>query len=130
MFEPTGTSAHIDTFARENLPPRELWPVMDYSVLPELRYASQLSVATALLDDMVARGHADRPAICFPGGRWTYAELLEQANRVARTLVEDWGLVPGNRVLLRGPNNAMLAACWFGVLKAGGICVATMPLLR
>jgi 2-aminobenzoate-CoA ligase len=130
MLEPKGTSAHVDTFARDNLPPRELWPVMDFAVLPELRYAPQLSAATALLDDMVARGHADRPAIRFPGGGWTYAELLEQANRVARTLVDDCGLVPGNRVLLRGPNNAMLAACWFGVLKAGGICVATMPLLR
>jgi 2-aminobenzoate-CoA ligase len=62
--------------------------------------------------------------------RWTYADLQAQANRIARVLVEDLGLVPGNRVLLRGANSPMLAACWFGVIKAGGIAVGTMPLLR
>src|SRR5204862_5677326 len=64
------------------------------------------------------------------GARWSYHELRNNANRIARVLVEDLGLVPGNRVLLRGPNNPMLAACWFAVMKAGGVAVATMPLLR
>ncbi len=79
----------------------------------------------------VERGWGERAAILAPGGlRWTYRDLLAQSNRVARVLTEDMGLVPGNRVLLRAPNNPMIAACWFGVLKAGGIAVGTMPLLR
>ncbi|HSG40210.1 MAG TPA: AMP-binding protein, partial [Thermoanaerobaculia bacterium] len=57
-------------------------------------------------------------------------QLLETANRIAHVLVDDLGVVPGERVLLRGPNNPMMAACWFAVLKAGGVVVCTMPLLR
>ncbi len=131
MFQPTGTSAHQDTFARDNLPPADLWPVMDYGVLPELAaYAAQINVAYDLLDSHVAGGHGDRPALHFGDTTWSYADLQARANRIARVLVEDMELVPGNRVLLRAPNNPMLVAAWFGVLKAGGICVTTMPMLR
>jgi len=123
-------SAHLDTFARDHLPPRGEWPDLVFT-LPELQYPDALNCATELLDGALARGWGERTAILAPGGRrWTYAELLAQANRIARVLVEDLALVPGNRVLLRGPNSPMMAACWFGVLKAGGIAVATMPLLR
>ncbi len=122
-------SAHRDTFARDNLPPRELWPELTARV-PEAQYPAQLNCAEALLDGAIAQGWGARTAIVFPGGSWTYAELLERADRIANALTNDFGLVPGNRVLLRGPNNPMMAACWFGVLKAGGICVTTMPLLR
>jgi 2-aminobenzoate-CoA ligase len=122
-------SAHLDTFARDNLPPRAQWPEFRFD-LPELHYPPQLNCATALLDDALARGSGDRVAILGPGLRWTYAELNAIANRYARVLVEETGLVPGNRVLLRGPNNPAMAACWFAVIKAGGIAVGTMPLLR
>ncbi|WP_349264145.1 AMP-binding protein [Longimicrobium sp.] len=127
---PAEPSAHLDTFARDHLPPRELWPVLDLSGLPELAYPPRLNCAVELLDRTSAAGHADRPAILWDGGRWTYRELVERSNRIAAVLRDDLGLVPGNRVLLRGPNSPMMAACWFGVLKAGGIVVATMPLLR
>lgn len=124
-------SAHLDTFARDHLPPRELWPEMDYGALPELAaYPPRMNCAAELLDRRVEAGHGERTAILAPGVRWSYRELLERANRIAHVLRDDLGLVPGNRVLLRGPNNPMMAACWFGVLKAGGIVVATMPLLR
>ncbi len=123
-------TAHADTFARDHLPPRELWPEIDLSGVPELAARPRINAAAELLDARVAAGDGDRPAIVFPGGRWTYAELLEKANRVAGVLRDDLGLVPGNRVLLRGYNSPMMAAAWFGVLKAGGIVVATMPLLR
>jgi 2-aminobenzoate-CoA ligase len=123
-------SAHVDTFARDHLPPRELWPVMNYDALPDLRYPARFNCAVELLDRIVERGDGDRTAFIFPGGRWTYEHLLETTNRIARVLVEDLGLVPGNRVLLRGANNTMMVACWFAVLKAGGIVVCTMPLLR
>ncbi len=123
-------TSHVDTFARDNLPPRELWPDFVFD-LPELVYPERLNCASELLDRAVERGWAARTAIVSAdGGRWTYAELLARANRIARVLVEDLGLVPGNRVLLRAPNTSMLAACWFAVIKAGGIAVATMPLLR
>jgi 2-aminobenzoate-CoA ligase len=125
--EPTG---HVDTFCREQLPPRELWPVMRHDALPELDYPARLNCAAELLDRAVERGDGDRTALLFPGGRWSYRELLERSNRIAHVLVEELGLVPGNRVLLRGPNNAMMVACWFAVLKAGGVVVCTMPLLR
>jgi 2-aminobenzoate-CoA ligase len=123
------TTAHADTFARDNLPPRHLWPDLIVT-RPEFAYPAQLNCATELLDGALARGWGTREAIRFPGGSWSYAQLAEQANRIAHALTRDLGLVPGNRVLLRGPNNPMMAACWFGVLKAGGICVTTMPLLR
>ncbi|HJR66236.1 MAG TPA: AMP-binding protein, partial [Gemmatimonadaceae bacterium] len=96
----------------------------------ELRYPDVMNCAAELLDTMVGQGNGDRIALRFPGGTWTYRELLEHSNRIAHVLTRDLGLVPGNRVLLRGPNNPMMAACWFAVLKAGGIVVATMPLLR
>ena len=127
---PAEPTAHADTFARDHLPPRELWPAMDYGGVPELAYPARLNCAVELLDRMADAGHADRPAILWDGGRWTYRELAERSNRIAAVLRDELGIVPGNRVLLRGPNSPMMAACWFGVLRAGGIVVATMPLLR
>ena len=122
-------TAHLDTFARDNLPPRELWPEFSFD-LPELQYPERLNCATELLDRAVERGLGDKPVFYTPNERWTYGQLLERANRIARVLRDDFGLVPGNRVLLRAANNPMLVACWFAVLKAGGIAVTTMPLLR
>jgi len=122
-------SAHVDTFARDNLPPPDQWPELRFD-LPQYRYPDRFNCAGALLDDMVGRGFGDRPAIVTPQRRLTYAQLLAEANRIARVLRDDLGLVPGNRVLLRGYNNATTAACWFGILKAGCIVVLTMPLLR
>lgn len=122
-------SAHVDTFCRDNLPPPGAWPelVLD---LPELRYPERLNCAAALLDDVVREHGPDRPCLRTDAGTWTYGELLARANQVAHVLVEDLGLVPGGRVLLRAPNNPELVACWFGVLKAGGVAVTTVPLLR
>jgi 2-aminobenzoate-CoA ligase len=122
-------SAHLDTFARDNLPPRELWPSFSFD-RPELQYPDRLNSAALLLDGMVERGLGDRPVLITANQRWTYRELLERANRIARVLSEDFGLVPGNRVLLRAANNPLLVASWFAVIKAGGIAVTTMPLLR
>lgn len=123
-------TAHADTFARDALPPAELWPVMDYGGVPELAYPDRINCAAELLDGAVSRGWGDRVVFRAPGVTWTYAELLARANQVARVLVEDLGLVPGGRVLLRGPNSPMLAAIWFGVLKAGGVVVCTIPVSR
>ncbi len=122
-------SAYVDTFARDNLPPFDQWPELRFD-LPELHYPDRLNCATALLDDVIARHGADRPCVLSPTETWTYGELLRRANQIARVLVEDLGLVTGDRVLLRGPNNPWLVACWFAVLKAGGVVVPTMPLLR
>ncbi len=125
----TGT-AHVDTFARDHLPPREAWPELIFE-LPELRFPERLNCATELLDKAVGeRAWGERPALLGAGGDFSYRQLLELANRIARVLVEDLGVVPGNRVLLRGGNSPMLAACWFAVQKAGAIAVTTMPLLR
>ncbi len=122
-------SAHVDTFARDHLPPPDQWPTLRFE-LPALNFPPQLNCAWELLDRQVEQGRGDRPCILAPGLRWTYRELQDRADRIAYVLVHDMGLVPGNRVLLRAPNNPMLAACWFAVMKAGGIAVATMPLLR
>jgi 2-aminobenzoate-CoA ligase len=123
-------SGHVDTFARNALPPRELWPEMRYDRIPELAYPSRLNCAAELLDRKVEQGHGDRTVFHFPDGRWTYGQLLAFANQAAHVLVEDLGLVPGNRVLLRGFNGPRMAALWFAILKAGGVVVCTMPLLR
>ena len=122
-------SGYVDTFANDNLPPREEWPDLVFD-LPELRYPERLNAAKALLDDMTKGESANSPCVHGEHVVWSYQDLLEKANRIARVLTEDMGLVSGNRVLLRAPNTPMLIASWFGVLKAGGIVVATMPLLR
>ena len=122
-------SAYVDTFASDNLPPREAWPELVFD-LPELQYPERLNAAKALLDDMVEGEAGDRPCIRTDDGAWSYRDLLEKASRIAGVLTEDMGLVPGNRVLLRAANTPMLIATWFGVLKAGGVVVTTMPLLR
>src|SRR5579883_3506593 len=127
---PLDPSGHVDTFARDHLPPRELWPVMDYGGIPRLDYPKRLNAAVELLDRMVDQGHRGRPCLRTDAEIWTYGDLLERANRIVNVLVRDNGLKPGNRVLLRAANTPMLVACWFAVLKAGGIAVATMPLLR
>ena len=127
MFEP---SAHVDSFARDHLPPRDQWPAMDFASLPELRaYPKRMNCATELLDKQAAR-FGDRPVLHYNDTTWTYRQLLEASNRIARVLVEDLGVKPGHRVLLRAPNNPMYVACWFAVMKAGAVAVATMPLLR
>jgi 2-aminobenzoate-CoA ligase len=126
----TTRSAHVDSFARDRLPPPELLPEFLFE-RPELQFPDRLNCASELLDRWVTQGQGGRLCLQAPGGlRWTYAELQDKANRIAHVLVKDMGLVPGNRVLLRAPNNPMMAACWFAVMKAGGIAVATMPLLR
>jgi len=111
----------MDTFALDNLPPREQWPV-----LLEMDYPAQLNAAVELLDGP----WADRPCVLGDEETWTYAELRARAEGIARVLVEEQGLEPGNRVLLHGFNDPQLIASWFGVLLAGGIAVATMPMLR
>jgi 2-aminobenzoate-CoA ligase len=126
----SASSAHVDLFARDSLPPRDLWPEMRYDRIPELAYPQRLNCAVELLDRTVESGHGNRTVFQFPEGRWTYAQLLEFSNRLAHVLVDDLGVVPGNRVLLRGFNGPRMAALWFAILKAGGIVVCTMPLLR
>ena len=122
-------SAHVDTFAHDNLPPRDQWPDLIFT-LPELQYPERMNCIVELLEKNIEQGYGDRPAILGPDGVLTYSQLLAQVDKVAHVLMHDMGLVPGNRVLLRSANNAMLAICWCAVAKAGLIVVATMPLLR
>ena len=128
---PGGSTAHIDTFAADNLPPHDEWPEFDFDSLSVLSaYPNRINAGVELLDRMCTTGHANSPVLHYENVTWTYAELLDISNRIACVLVEEYGLLPGNRVLLRSSNNPMLVACWFAVLKAGGICVTTMQLLR
>jgi 2-aminobenzoate-CoA ligase len=122
-------SAHVDTFVRDHLPPREQWPDLRFD-LPELQYPERLNCAVELLDKHVRDGFGDRRAIVTAERSLTYAELLAEANRFAHVLRDDLGLVPGNRVLVRGYNNATTAALWLAIMKAGCVAVLTMPLLR
>jgi 2-aminobenzoate-CoA ligase len=127
---PLTPSAHLDTFCRDNLPPESEWPEFLFD-LPELRYPDRLNCAVELLDAVAERLGPDRPCLLAPDAEpWTYGDLRRVSNQIAAVLAEDQGILPGNRVLLRGPNNPWLVACWFGVLKAGAVAVTTMPLLR
>lgn len=126
MLDP---SAYADSFARDHLPPAALWPSLRNFDPAAAPYPKRFNAAAELLDTAVARGWGERAAIRTSNRIVTYARLLDQANRIAAALKEA-GLVTGNRVLLRSANNPMLSAAWLGVLKAGGIVVATMPLLR
>lgn len=126
---PLSPSAHVDTFTRDNLPPADQWPELRFH-LPELQYPDRLNCAVRLLDETAARHGGDRRCLVTENDQWTYAELRDRTDRVAAVLTSQLGLVPGNRVLIRGPNNPWLVAAWLGVLKAGGVVVLTMPLLR
>jgi 2-aminobenzoate-CoA ligase len=126
---PLSDSTHVDTFTRDRLPPREQWPEFSFD-LPELQYPDRLNCAQRLLDGTIDRFGPDRRCLVTASGEWSYGELLDNANRVAALLAGPLGLQPGNRVLLRAPNNPWLVAIWLGVLKAGGVVVLTMPLLR
>ena len=121
-------SAHLDTFARDHLPPRAQWP--EFLASPDTRYPPRMNAAVELLDAMIARGHGDSIALINDDGRCTWRELAAQVDRIAHVLTGPMRLVPGNRVLLRGGNHPMMAACWLATVKAGLVAVATMPLLR
>ena len=121
-------SGHVDTFTRDNLPPRDQWPEFKFD-LPELQYPERLNCVTEFVDRWVPT-EGGRIAIISPAETLTYAQLAERINRIANVLTRDLGLVPGNRVLLRAPNNPMAIAVYLAVIKAGGVVVATMPLLR
>ena len=124
-----GPSAHVDTFTRNNLPPFEQWPnlLLDR---PEFHYPERLNVAVELTDRMVEKGYGDRVALIGNGRRRTYKELADWSNRLAHALVENYGVKPGNRVLIRSGNNPALVAAWLAATKAGAVVVNTMPLLR
>ena len=130
-------SSHTDTFTRDRLPPKDQWPVF-LADLPELNYPETLNAATELVDRHVQNGKGQRTArhgvtnLDQHSGAfsWTYAELQDQVNRIAQVLTQDMGLVPGNRILLRGGNSPMMAACLLASMKAGLVAVPTMPLLR
>jgi 2-aminobenzoate-CoA ligase len=122
-------TAHLDTFARDNLPPRAQWPDFLFELL-ELKYPDRMNCVAELLDRWIAAGWGDRPCLISPAETLTYAQLGERVNRIANVLTRSLGLMPGHRVLLRGPNNLMMVAAHLAVVKAGGIVVATMPLLR
>ncbi|MBU8537697.1 AMP-binding protein [Roseomonas tokyonensis] len=118
-----------DTFCQDRLPPRDQWP--DFLLdRPEFQYPPRLNCAVELLDRNIERGRGDHPALITPAETLTYTQLADRVDRIARVLVERLGLMPGNRVLLRSANNAWMVAAYFAVLKAGGVVVASMPLLR
>lgn len=124
------TSAHTDTFARDGLPPPEQWPEITAD-LPELRYPDRLNCGTELLDRTIALHGADRPAFHAQDGTvWSYGALQDRVDRIARVLTEELGVVPGNRVMLRGPTTAWLAACWLAVMKAGAVAVTVLAQQR
>src|SRR5919204_990890 len=123
------TSGRIDTFVRDNLPPRNAWPNFLFK-LPELNYPERLNCVEELLDRWIAAGQGERTCLISPTETLTYAAVAERVNRIANVLTRDLGLVSGNRVLLRGPNNPMMVAAYLAIIKAGGVVVATMPLLR
>src|SRR4029450_3412069 len=122
-----GPTAHVDTFARDNLPPESQQPTY---LLDRFQYPERLNAAVELTDRMVERGFGDHTALIGNGRRRTYKELGDWSTRVAHALVEYYGVKPGNRVLIRSANNPAMVACWLAATKAGAVVVNTMPMLR
>ncbi len=122
-----GPTAHTDTFTRDNLPPESEWPVID---LTGFDYPERLNAAVELTDRMVERGFGDNVALIGNGRQRTYKELADWTSRIAHALAEDYGVRPGNRVLIRSANNPAMVAAWLGATKAGAVVVNTMPMLR
>jgi 2-aminobenzoate-CoA ligase len=124
---PLGPTGHTDSFTRDRLPPAEDWPDLLTAPFP---YPDWLNAAVELTDRMVERGFGDHTALIGNGRSRTYKELTDWTNRIARALVEDYGVKPGNRVLIRSANNPAMVACWLAATKAGAVVVNTMPMLR
>lgn len=122
-----GPSGHVDTFTRDRLPPHEQWPEI---ALGGFQYPEWLNAAVELTDRMVEKGFGDNVALIGNGRQRTYKELTDWTNRIAHALVENYGLQPGNRVLIRSANNPAMVACWLAATKAGAVVVNTMPMLR
>ena len=122
-------SFHRDGFARENLPPEQEWPVFDFS-LPHLRISDPFNCGDWLLDQALSEVAPQKPAIFQGDASWSYAELAAETNRLCHVLTEDLGVVPGNRILLRGGNSRLMFAAWLATMKVGAIAVSTMPMLR
>ncbi|MFC3723672.1 AMP-binding protein [Neoaquamicrobium sediminum] len=122
-----GPSGHVDTFSRDNLPSLDQWPDLPQQGLD---YPDYLNCAVELTDRLVEKGYGDRTALIGNGRRRTYKELSDWTNRLARALVENYGVKPGNRILIRSPNNPAMVACWLAATKAGAVVVNTMPMLR
>lgn len=120
-------SGHVDTFCRDNLPPKHQWPELNAS---QYAYPQQLNVAVELTDNMVERGFGDHIALIGNGRMRTYKELSDWTNRLAHALVDDYGIQAGNRILIRAANNPALVACWLAATKVGAVVVNTMPMLR
>jgi 2-aminobenzoate-CoA ligase len=128
-FPDLGPSGHVDDFARRNLPPSGQWPELLLD-RPEFQYPDYLNAAVELTDRIVEKGFGDNIALIGNGRQRTYKELADWSNRLAHALVENYGVKPGNRVLIRSGNNPALVACWLGATKAGAVVVNTMPMLR
>ena len=122
-------SAHVDSFARDRLPAADRWPELRFE-LDSLHYPDRLNCASHLLDTALARVGADRRCLISGAETWSYGDLDRRSDQIAQVLTADLGVVPGNRVLICGPNSAWTVACWFGVLKAGAVVVTVVPLLR
>jgi len=122
-----GPSAHTDTFTRDNLPPEDQWPTF---LTENFNYPERINVGRILTDGMVEKGFGDNVALIGNGRQRTYKELADWTNRLAHTLVEDYGVKPGNRILIRSANNPAMVACWLAATKAGAVVVNTMPMLR
>ena len=122
-----GPSAHVDTFARDRLPPPDEWPDL---LLDSFDYPEHLNAGVELSDAMVRKGFGDHTALIGNGRRRTYKELTDWSNRIAHALVEDFGIRPGNRILIRSANNPAMVACWLAATKVGAVLVNTMPMLR
>ena len=125
--KPLGPSGHVDTFTRDNLPPMELWPEIN---LGKFHYPEWLNIGHELTDRMVEQGFGDNIALIGNGRARTYKELSDWTNRIAHTLVQDYKIKPGNRVLIRSANNPAMVACWLAATKAGAVVINTMPMLR
>ncbi|MEQ1493848.1 MAG: AMP-binding protein, partial [Terricaulis sp.] len=121
-------SAHVDTFVRDNLPPRDQWAEMTFT-LPELQFPAQYN-ASSILDAAITNGHGARAAVLLSSETITYNALLQEASRIAHVLTNEFGLVPGNRVLIHASNTRLSLPVWWGVFRAGGVAVGTMPMLR
>jgi len=122
-----GPTAHIDTFSRDKLPAQDALP--DF-LLQQFTYPDYINIGSELTDAMVAKGFGDHTALIGNGRRRTYKELSDWTNRIAHVLVDDLGIKPGNRVLVRSANNPAMVACWLAASKVGAVVVNTMPMLR
>ncbi|MFZ9314779.1 MAG: AMP-binding protein [Burkholderiaceae bacterium] len=121
-----------DRFVHDRLPPPTQQPQI-LRARPEFQFPQAFNLTDFLFEKGSAHRGPNAPLFqgLEPGSAaLSYRQAAERADQIAHLVRTRLGLASGSRVLIHAPNSAETALVWLGLVKAGMVAVATMPLLR